>query len=246
VTAPGQYRESFPTALPGGKGRPVQEPSGAALPGFAKAKKKQLARRKKATGYAYAPVGKPLPARKEKKARSQFADVRGGKSTTATKAAYRKAIAAEKKAQKEAAKVLAVASKPSKLGNLARRAGSSAAKVTAGVIARQLFPGGRSGAKRRVEVAKKAVELGKKVIGTRAGQIGAIIGAGVGAYAITRKSKLGGKGGDAVVAAYFRSKDRSADARLRQFRQAVAAERAQGKVSSARIRELAHIFGFTG
>jgi hypothetical protein len=251
MTAPGQYRTDFPVALPGGKlGKAPPTPVGVALPGMSKAKKRQIARRKKATGYAYEPVGKPLPKKKDRPKKGQFSDVRGkGSSTSTNKAkqkAYQAMVARELGQQLPTANAAKkAAAKESKLAALARKAGNRSIAVVAGAIGRSLFPGGRTGAKRRAQTAAKVVGALKKVASTKIGQ-GALIGAAGGAaYALTRKSKLGGRAGDAIVAAYYAMKDRSADARMQAFRNAVRAERAAGTATSARIRELAATFGFS-
>jgi hypothetical protein len=223
------------------------------LPGMSKAKRKQIARRKKATGYAYAPVGKKLPTKRQRKAdlkaRGEFSDVRGKGSSTSTNKAKQKAyqaMVARELAGLPSEKVAAKkAAKESKLAALSRKAGNRAVAVVAGAIGRSLFPGGRTGAKRRAETAKKIVGALQKAAGTTAGKAVGVGAAGIAAYALTRKSKLGGRAGDAIVAAYYRRKDRSESARMQAFRNAVRAERAAGTATSARVRELAATFGFS-
>ena len=242
----GQYNTSFPGAIPGGKRAATNPAGGVALPGAARKKAQQLRTRrvKKRTGYAYEPVGKPLPPKQRSTKRSKlFVGTRGGKSSTAD-AKYQRALAAEVK--RNLALVPKVKKgKESKLSSLGRSAAGKAASVVAGALGRSLFgSAGRAGAKTRAANAQKVLKAGRAILATPAGKAAI---AGAIAYGVTRASPLGGRAGDAIVAAYYRKKDKSADARLRAFRAAVAAERAQpGGISSARVRELALHFGFTG
>lgn len=248
----GRYRTNFPTAVPGlrvGKRQPGSgdnstyvAPVGVALPGMTKAQKLHKSRTKKRTGYAYEPVGPPLRSKKAKKVRSQFADVRGRSSTSL---AYDKKVrAAAAKVATAAAKAAAKKPPESKLSKLTRSALGKGAAVVAGAVGRTIFgAAGRAGAKTRAARAAQVTKAGKAFLQSPAGK--AVV-AGAIAYGVTRASPLGGKAGDAVVAAYYRRKDRSEDAKLKAFRQAVAAERAQGPVTSARVRQLAKQFGFKG
>jgi len=251
------YRTSFPTALPGGLRvgpRPkVYEPVGVALPG-AKQKKAAAARRrrvKKTTGYAYPPVGVKLKGPSTKYKMSQAAErkaraadrarikklgftgtgekqhltyVRGGSSSSTTNptraAVANKAIA--------------------KAGNQALK---KVGAVVTGAIARTVFPRGTRQIKKSRALARTVVNVLKQPAVLRGLGVAA---AGVGAYAITRKTKASGVLGDALVSAAFAARDKNEAARMRLFRQAVQNARGRGQpLSSAQIKQLAKAYGFS-
>ena len=250
------YRTSFPTALPGGLRvgpRPkVYEPVGVALPG-AKQKKAAAARRrrvKKATGYAYPPVGQKLKGQStkykmtqaaERKARAEdnkrlkklgfigkgsaqhLSYVKGGSSSSTTNPT-RAAIANK-----------AIA----KAGNQAfKKVGA----VVTGAIARTVFPRGRVQLKKSRALARTVVNVLKQPAVLRGLGVAA---AGVGAYAATRKTKAGGALGDLLVRAAYEAQDKNEAARMRLFRTAVRNARARGPVSSSDIKRLAQAYGFS-
>lgn len=244
------YRTSFPTALPGGRAAATgASPVGYALPGTAKKAIKSAARRrKKATGFAYAPVGRPTKKRKRGASKARraysFSGTRGGSSSTAiSQKEYEKAAKAEAKAAAREAK------RGSTAGKYAKKVGDKALTVVSGAVGRALFPGGIRGAKQRARTAAAITSGVKKIISNpavrTAAKATAVAGAGIAAYELTRRSRLGGRAGDAVVEAYFKQKDRSEAKRMAAFRAALAAERRQGPVSSQRVKALASTFGFS-
>lgn len=149
------------------------------------------------------------------------------------------------------------ASKPSKSGT--SKAQGAAERITTAVvkqavastIGRKLSRRAKAAQTRRLTtaikegLAKAATKGGAlvKTHGKTAAKYAGVAAAGAAAYGITRKSKLGGKVGDYVVAKVAARHDAKADARLRAFRAAVAAERRRGPVSSDRVRQLAAQYG---
>lgn len=77
---------------------------------------------------------------------------------------------------------------------------------------------------------------------TSAGKLGAA-GAGLAAFAAVRKTRAGGALGDKVVSAVLADKAARDQRRLNAFRAQVAQERAAGKVTSARVRQIAKQHG---
>lgn len=217
-------------ALPGALPAPVLK--GNALPGAKGSTRSRGTSRRRASA----------------RSKSLFSGVRGGSTSTAPKAGKKKT---------SASKGVVVASKPSKSGT--SKAQGAAERITTAVvkqavastIGRKLSRRAKAAQTRRLTtaikegLAKAATKGGAlvKTHGKTAAKYSGVAAAGVAAYGITRKSKLGGKVGDYVVAKVAARHDAKADARLRAFRAAVAAERRRGPVSSDRVRQLAAQYG---
>lgn len=134
-----------------------------------------------------------------------------------------------------------------RLGESAARTGLTAA--LGGAIRgrgrkRQTLAGARRASKVRGAIrsgaGKLAAGAAKLSPAARAGVAGA---AAAGAFAVTRRSKLGGKVGDAVVSKVYADKAARDQRRLNAFRAQLKKERAAGKVSSARVKEIAKSHG---
>jgi len=251
------YRTSFPTALPGGLRvgpRPkVYEPVGVALPG-AKQKKAAAARRrrvKRATGYAYPPVGVKLKGPSTKYKMSQAAEK---KARAADRARIKKLGFIGKDEKQHLSYVRGGSS--SSVNNPTRAqvankaiatAGNKALKkvgaVVTGAIARTVFPRGARQIKKSRALAKTVVNVLKQPAVLRA--LG-VAGAGAAAYAVTRKTKASGVLGDALVSAAYAARDKNEAARMRLFRNAVQNARGRGQpLTSSQIKQLARAYGFS-
>jgi len=243
--------------LPGGLRvgpRPkVYEPVGVALPG-AKQKKAAAARRrrvKRATGYAYPPVGVKLKGPSTKYKMSQAAEK---KARAADRARIKKLGFIGKDEKQHLSYVRGGSS--SSVNNPTRAqvankaiatAGNKALKkvgaVVTGAIARTVFPRGARQIKKSRALAKTVVNVLKQPAVLRA--LG-VAGAGAAAYAVTRKTKASGVLGDALVSAAYAARDKNEAARMRLFRNAVQNARGRGQpLTSSQIKQLARAYGFS-
>lgn len=251
------YRTSFPTAaLPGVRVGPrpkVYEPVGVALPG-AKEKRAAATRRrrvKKRTGYAYPPVGKPLKGPSTKYKLQQAAE---RKARSLDKARIKKLgfigtgtkqhLSYVKGGSSSSANAPKLAAKTNKaIGDAGNKLAKKLGAVVTGAIARTVFPRGARQIKKSKALARTVVNALKNPAVLRGLGVAA---AGAGAYAVTRKTKIGGALGDALVSAAYAAQDKSEAARMKLFRNAVQNARGRGQpLTSAQIKQLAKAYGFS-
>lgn len=209
------YRTTFPAAraLPGAVKVPTTRPE-AALPGsIGKLRASTLKRRT---------VSRRGPSRSRSKVRApRLAKIA---KPRATPAARKTASFGEKLGAEVQRKVVAAA-----ISRVAPRRGVAArGRAAARTVAAKLTPGDIANVKRAATLIGKASLVGA---------------AGAAAYALTRKSKLGGVAGDAAVSRYYAADESKKQARFSRFRAALKAERAKGAVSSARVKALAQQYG---
>jgi len=213
------FRTTFPTAraLPGAVKVPPTRPE-AALPGSIGKLRLGTLKRRTVSRRGRSRATPKVRATKAPK----LAKIAKPRATPAARktASFGEKLGAQVQRQVVAAAISRVAPRR---GRVAARA-----RTAARTVAGKLTPGDIANVKRAAALIGKASLVGA---------------AGAAAYAITRKSKLGGVAGDAAVSRYYAADESKKQARFNRFRAALKAERAKGAVSSARVNALAKQFG---
>jgi len=211
----------------------IAQPTGGAIPGSTGGSRGRSSAPRRAASRKRAAAVPRAPKATKKKAATRSVVAKARVPSSAKKSSTSKAGAAER-ITTAVAKQIASSAVQRALPRLSAKTRAKQTRAVFGEIKKTV-----GAAVTRAATAAKSLSPRAQMIAKGTG----VAAAGAAAYAITRKSKLGGKVGDYVVAKVHARKDAKADARLRAFRSAVAAERARGPVSSARVKQLAAQYG---